>query len=563
MASGSWGGIAAPGRALRCTVRHAELLRLQLAWAAVTVASWMATIALTVVAYDAGGTPAVALAVLVRTLPSAVAGPFLGALIDRRSRSRCLLAAAAACLIFCLAAVLAVRSLGAVVLLVTAISLAVMVFRAAMSALLPELVDDATELTASNVLASAVESFGLFAGPALAGLLIAVQGPLLSFGAAALLSALATALLAAGRVSRPASAAARSAGRERSRDLLRLPAARLLLLLVLTQTTVSGGLVVLYPALAVDVLGVELAAVGGLSSAFGLGGVVASLGLFALAGSRRLGLLTAVALLLWSLPLLAVPLAPALVPVLLLLAVVGGGNALFDVAVTTLLQRAVPPSLHGRVFGCIETAAVLGLGAGAAAAAGLEELLGAAAALAALAAPLAVVALLALRGLRGLDRELAAPSRQVALLRALPPFALLPAAELERLGLCLRHVELPADAVVVEQGAAGSTYYVLEAGELEVAVDGAVVGVLAAGAGFGEVALLRGGVRTATITSRTPVVLWSLDGPAFLTALQGGGNAAAEGLDRVARERLDHARPRDPVADGHPSSPGATVVSGP
>ena len=134
---------------------------------------------------------------------------------------------------------------------------------------------------------------------------------------------LVTALLAGGRVSRPASAAARSAGRERSRDLLRLPAARLLLLLVLTQTTVSGGLVVLYPALAVDVLGVELAAVGGLSSAFGLGGVVASLGLFALAGSRRLGLLTAVALLLWSLPLLAVPLAPALVPVLLLLAVVG------------------------------------------------------------------------------------------------------------------------------------------------------------------------------------------------------------------------------------------------
>ena len=562
MASGSWGGIAAPGRALRCALRQPVLLRLQLAWAAVTVASWMATIALTVVAFDAGGTPAVALAVLVRTLPSAVAGPFLGALIDRRSRSRCLLAAAAACLLGCLAAVVAVRSLSAVVLLVTAISLAAMVFRAAMSALLPELADDATELTASNVLASAVESFGLFAGPALAGLLISVQGPLLSFGAAALLSALATALLAGGRVSRPASGAARSAGRERSRDLLRLPAARLLLLLVLTQTTVSGGLVVLYPALAVDVLGVELAAVGGLSSAFGLGGVVASLGLFALAGSRRLGLLAAVALLLWSLPLLAVPLAPALVPVLLLLAVVGGGNALFDVAVTTLLQRAVPPSLHGLVFGCIETAAVLGLGVGAAAAAGLEELFGAAAALAGLAAPLAIVALLALRDLRGLDRELAAPSRQVALLRALPPFALLPAAELDRLGLCLQRVELPVDAVVVEQGAAGSTYYVLEAGEVEVAVDGVVVGVLAAGAGFGEVALLRGGVRTATITSRTPVVLWSLDGPAFLTALQGGGNGAAEGLDRVARERLEHARPRDPVADGRPSSPGATVGSG-
>ena len=134
-----------------------------------------------------------------------------------------------------------------------------------MSALLPELVDDATELTADSVLASAVESVGLFAGPALAGLLIALQGPLLAFGTAAVLSALATGLLAGGRSTRPASAT--SPDRGRARDLLRLPAARLLLL-VLAQTTVSGGLVVLDPGLAVDVLRAELGAVGLLTSAW-------------------------------------------------------------------------------------------------------------------------------------------------------------------------------------------------------------------------------------------------------------------------------------------------------
>jgi len=53
-----------------------------------------------------------------------------------------------------------------------------------------------------------------------------------------------------------------------------------------------------------------------------------------------------------------------------------------------------------------------------------------------------------------------------------------------------------------------------------------------------------------------------VEGSFVFAALQGGGNAAAEGLDRVARERLDHARPRDPVADGRPSSPGATALAG-
>jgi CRP-like cAMP-binding protein len=79
-------------------------------------------------------------------------------------------------------------------------------------------------------------------------------------------------------------------------------------------------------------------------------------------------------------------------------------------------------------------------------------------------------------------------------------------------------------------------------------VDGDVVGVLAPGDGFGEVALLRGGRRSATVTSRSPVVLWSLDGPSFLACLQAGGGDAADSLAQVAEERLARARPV-PTAD--------------
>ena len=542
--AGRWAaGAAAPLTALRRTVRDGPLLRLQLAWTLVVVASWTVTVALAVVAYDAGGTPAVALAVLARTLPGLLAGPVLGTLIDRTSPASCLAVAAVVGALGSAGAAFAGSTLVAVVPLVTLVAVATMVIRAAHSAVLPELVDDPAELTAANVLSSAVEATGVFAGPALAGVLLALSGPAATFATAAGLFAAAAVLLAGrparrGRVPRRTAPQAGGLG-----ALLRLPAARLLLLLVLAQTVLSGALVVLYPALAVDVLEVDLSAVGLLTAAFGLGGVLASLGLFALAGSRRLGRLTVTALLLWSLPLLAVPLLQDLLAVGLLLALVGGGNALFDVTCVTLLQRAVPGAQLGRAFGWLETAVVLGLGAGAAVAAPLEEALGASVALAGLATLLLVITLAAARPLRQLDRSLTAPARQVAVLRALPPFALLPTLEVERLALRLVRVDVTPGEVVVRQGEPGTTYYVVEQGDLEVEVDEVGVGHLHQGDAFGEVALLRGGLRTATVTARTRAALWSLDGAVFLAALQTGGGRSRAALDEVAHTHLRRAAP--------------------
>jgi len=542
--AGRWAaGAAAPLTALRRTVRDGPLLRLQLAWTLVVVASWTVTVALAVVAYDAGGTPAVALAVLARTLPGLLAGPVLGTLIDRTSPASCLAVAAVVGALGSAGAAFAGSTLVAVVPLVTLVAVATMVIRAAHSAVLPELVDDPAELTAANVLSSAVEATGVFAGPALAGVLLALSGPAATFATAAGLFAAAAVLLAGrparrGRVPRRTAPQAGGLG-----ALLRLPAARLLLLLVLAQTVLSGALVVLYPALAVDVLEVDLSAVGLLTAAFGLGGVLASLGLFALAGSRRLGRLTVTALLLWSLPLLAVPLLQDLLAVGLLLALVGGGNALFDVTCVTLLQRAVPGAQLGRAFGWLETAVVLGLGAGAAVAAPLEEALGASVALAGLATLLLVITLAAARPLRQLDRSLTAPARQVAVLRALPPFALLPTLEVERLALRLVRVDVAVGEVVVRQGEPGTTYYVVEQGDLEVEVDEVGVGHLHQGDAFGEVALLRGGLRTATVTARTRAALWSLDGAVFLAALQTGGGRSRAALDEVAHTHLRRAAP--------------------
>jgi len=535
-----------PVIAVRRIASDRRLVRLQLAWATVMVASWTATVSLSVVAFAEGGSAAVALAVLARTAPGVLVGPVVGALVDHFPRRRCLAVAALLCGLGTAAAVPLADNLVAAIALITVVALVTMLFRTAQSAVLPELVDDPAELTAANVVSSAVESVGLFAGPALAAALLAVQGPELAFAVAAVLFAAAGLLVIRLPAQSPLETGEDAGPVGRTRDLLRLRTARLVLALLLAQTVLSGGLVVLYPALAVDGLDLDVSAIGLLTAAFGLGGVVGSVGLFALAGSRRVGVLSAVALLLWSLPLLLLPLEPALAAVLVLLAIVGGGNVLFDVTSVTLLQRGVPARLLGRAFGAVETAVVVGLGAGAAVAPLLDGLVGPAAALALLAAPLALVAVLALRTLGRLDTELAAPARQVALLRALPAFALLPPLQLERLALRLRCLELEAGEVAARQGERGTTWFLLDSGRFGVEVDGRPVRDLGPGEGFGEIALLREGVRTATVTAAEPSVLWALDGDVFLAALRADGGRALAALDAVAAENLRRAAPVPP-----------------
>ena len=102
---------------------------------------------------------------------------------------------------------------------------------------------------------------------------------------------------------------------------------------------------------------------------------------------------------------------------------------------------------------------------------------------------------------------------------------------------------MPAGQAVVRQGEPDTRYFVLDEGTLEVAVDGRPVAALGPGEGFGEVALLRGGVRTATVTARTDAVVRVLDRAVFLAALRSDGGASLQAADAVAQERLDRAAP--------------------
>jgi voltage-gated potassium channel len=99
---------------------------------------------------------------------------------------------------------------------------------------------------------------------------------------------------------------------------------------------------------------------------------------------------------------------------------------------------------------------------------------------------------------------------RVPFFRALPPVGI---AELARL---LHRLEVPEDTALFRRGDHGDCMYFLVSGEVEVAVAPIPIR-LGPGSFFGEMALLGGGIRNATITTTRPTTLLLLDVMDFRT----------------------------------------------
>ena len=168
----------------------------QLAGAGSTLGVWAYGVALPVYAYHAGGARAVGLLFFARFVLAALASPWLGLLADRWSRRSVMLWSD---IIRCglMAGMTAVAIVGgnAYVVYVLAITSTVVAsaWGPAQAALMPSLVNTPEELTAANVVENTISSVGMFAGPALGGVLLALSGPAAVFalnGALTLWSAL-------------------------------------------------------------------------------------------------------------------------------------------------------------------------------------------------------------------------------------------------------------------------------------------------------------------------------------------------------------------------------------
>ena len=97
-----------------------------------------------------------------------------------------------------------------------------------------------------------------------------------------------------------------------------------------------------------------------------------------------------------------------------------------------------------------------------------------------------------------------------SILKRVPLFAGLDDRELEQIAGTMRERKFAAGDTVTEEGTGGAGFFVVESGEADVSVEGQARGSIGAGDYFGEIALLTGSDRTATIKARTDMVCWGM-----------------------------------------------------
>jgi len=129
-----------------------------------------------------------------------------------------------------------------------------------------------------------------------------------------------------------------------------------------------------------------------------------------------------------------------------------------------------------------------------------------------------------------------ADQRERQALAGLPFFRDLDAGELDRIAarLATRRYE-PGD-VVIQAGEAGGGYYVIREGAADVSLpDGQYVRTLGPGDGFGELALIFGVPRTATVTAKSPLTVGVMARPDFAALVTASGESM-----RDFRARTSH-----------------------
>jgi CRP/FNR family cyclic AMP-dependent transcriptional regulator len=95
-------------------------------------------------------------------------------------------------------------------------------------------------------------------------------------------------------------------------------------------------------------------------------------------------------------------------------------------------------------------------------------------------------------------------------LKKVPLFAGLDDRELGQIAASLKERRFAAGDTMTEEGAGGAGFFIVEDGEADVSVDGQPRGQIGPGDYFGEIALLTGSDRTATITAKSDLVCWGM-----------------------------------------------------
>src|SRR5215467_1308407 len=131
-------------------------------------------------------------------------------------------------------------------------------------------------------------------------------------------------------------------------------------------------------------------------------------------------------------------------------------------------------------------------------------------------------------------------------LKSVKLFGELSPESLVKLGTCLKVTDFPPSEVIVREGAPGVSMYIIKEGLVEVRKKDPATGIdflvaqLSAGAAVGEMSLLTGKPRSATVTTVQPTVVFTLTRADFRNLLTQHPEISL-GLARILAERLEEA----------------------
>jgi hypothetical protein len=134
------------------------------------------------------------------------------------------------------------------------------------------------------------------------------------------------------------------------------------------------------------------------------------------------------------------------------------------------------------------------------------------------------------------------PRDPVAALQRVQLFADMDRRQAEQIARLLKERPFRKGETVILEGSGGAAFFLIESGEATVSRKGVVLGTMGPGDHFGEIALIDGGPRTATVTAATDMVCYGLTFWEFRPLVERNGTIAWKILQALAK-RLRAADP--------------------
>ena len=133
--------------------------------------------------------------------------------------------------------------------------------------------------------------------------------------------------------------------------------------------------------------------------------------------------------------------------------------------------------------------------------------------------------------------------RGQAVLERVPLFEGLSKAQLRQIRDLTDEVRYMESASIVKEGAPADSFYVILEGQATVKRTGRTIARLLPGDFFGEISLLDGGARTATVTSETRMALLELKQKRFRTMIERQPDVALKIMQGLAQRLREMERP--------------------